>query len=77
MTKRNRRKHPQLQVAAVGLEVAQVFFGVGTVPLSDAVIAKLVARGWPRVDLEQLKRLGAVYSLQRDSIVIPDGLLAA
>jgi hypothetical protein len=30
-----------------------------------------------RADLEELKRLGVVYSLQRDSIVIPDGLLAA
>jgi hypothetical protein len=77
MSKRNRRKHLQVQVAAVGLEVAQVFFGVGTVPLCESLIEKLVARGWPRADLEQLKRLGAVYSLQRDSVVIPDGLLAA
>jgi hypothetical protein len=74
MAKKHRRKHAPGKVYS-GWEVSSVFFGVGTVALSDDLIAKLVLQGWPRDDLEQLRRIGAVYSLQRNSVVIPGGIM--
>jgi hypothetical protein len=76
MKKRNRRKRSSVSSSpAVGWEVAHVFFGVGTVPLSDGLIDKLVGRGWPRIDLENFRKRGAVYSVQRDSVVFPAGVM--
>jgi hypothetical protein len=55
----------------VNQDVAEIFFGVGAEVLSEEVIAELVARGWPRRDLEELGAAGAQYSRARDSIVFP------
>jgi hypothetical protein len=71
---KHRRRRVSVPVHS-GWEVLSVFFGFGTVPLSDELIAKLVAEGWSRVDLEKLRKLGAVYSLQRNSVVIPGGIM--
>ncbi len=76
MSKKRRRRRDGAQPSGVGWEVAHVFFGVGTVPLSEGLIEKLVSRGWSRGDLEKFKTLGAVYSLQRNSIVFPAGVMA-
>jgi hypothetical protein len=74
MSKKHRRRRGSVPVHQ-GWEVLSVFFGVGTVALSDELIAKLVGEGWSCVDLEKLRKLGAVYSLQRNSVVIPGGIM--
>lgn len=69
--RRRKRQKQQKQVSGVGWEMTHIFFGVGTLPLSDDLIARLVHRGWRRVDLERFRNAGAVYSLQRNSIIFP------
>jgi hypothetical protein len=73
MSNRRRRKQQKKPPSPTGMgwELSQVFFGLGTMPLSDAVISRLVAKGWSRFELEKFRSYGAVYSLQRDSIVFP------
>jgi hypothetical protein len=74
MSNRRRGRRPPGHVARPGWEVSQLFFGVGAVKLTEEVITELVARGWPRADLECFARRGAMYSRLRDSIVFPPGV---
>jgi len=51
--------------------IRQVFDKEGQEPLTDTVIAELVARGWPEGDLREMAAEGASYSRIRDSIIYP------
>ncbi len=73
MSNKRRAKRLRQHRQVAGWELAQVFFGVGAEQLTPALIAELVGRGWPQVDLEKFGRRGALYSRIRDSLIFPAG----
>jgi hypothetical protein len=57
---------------SVADEVAEIFFGVGTVPLTDELIDELVSEGWQRRDLLDARRFGFRYNRRRNSLFMGD-----
>ena len=52
-------------------EMREIFLLEGCEPLCDAVMAELLARGWPKDDLDYLRQAGGVFCRRRNWILFP------
>jgi len=52
-------------------EIRQIFLCEGCEPLTDVLIGELVARGWPKDDLNFARGARGVFCRQRNSILFP------
>lgn len=60
------------QSADADRDVAEIFGGVGTELLTDALVAELVGRGWEESRLREAQQLGGRYNRRRDSLFLDD-----
>jgi hypothetical protein len=58
--------------AGADRDILEIFGGVGGEPLTDAVVAELVGRGWREPDLLDAQQKGARYNRRRDSLIFDD-----
>ncbi len=56
----------------VDRDIAEIFAGVGSEPLMDALVVELVGRGWSEVELRRAQRQGSRYNRRRDSLFSND-----
>jgi hypothetical protein len=61
-----------IEAGKESIEVQEIFFGLGSEPLTDQVIKELVSRGWPESELKRMQASGYIYNRNRDSLLAPD-----
>ncbi len=53
-------------------DILEIFGGVGSEPLTDALVVELVGRGWSEVELQRAQRQGSRYNRRRDTLLSND-----
>lgn len=52
-------------------EIARIFFGKDNEPITEEIIAELVAQGMPEADIRQMAKDGFMYCRPRNSFISP------